>query len=391
LLATVIVLALLGTYQVWRERTLNASVAWALATWLLAGLAMTQSRTGVLNALLVAGAVALWQRHRGGPAVRWPLLSLLVWLLVAFVGFAALASPADGQSTGLLGNRSDIGTRPAAWQMALRAIAAKPLFGHGWGQSFLAQWTQTLNVAPVHEVLLSAHNLLLDLALWAGLPAAMIVLTGMVVWFRVGLRRTTDEGSQLLMLVVVVLAVHALLEYPLAYAFFLLPLGLALGAFGERVGFRVLFRTPPMAVWALLGACAAGLMLTVRDYTRVEHSYRNLLYEKAHLVGDYDRAPPQVLVLDSLRDLIVFWRREPRADLSPQELKWTADVVLAHPSAQGMAKVAATLALNGQVDEAGRWIARACSIYGQVRCAALKEDWQQWAERAPPLGAVRWP
>jgi hypothetical protein len=385
------VLALLALYRLWRERALGGVAAWAVAAWFVAGLAMTQSRTGLLNAALVGTALYAWHRRRGVQAFGAQLLALLSWLVAAFIGFAALGQAADGQVAGLLGNRAEAGTRPLAWQLALQAIAAKPLLGHGWGQSFLAQWTQTLNAPPLHEVMLSAHNLVLDLALWAGLPVATLVLAGVLLWFRGVLRRLKDEGTLLLVLVAAVLFVHALLEYPLAYAFFLLPLGLVMGALGERVGLRTLFRTPAVVVVALVVAAGAGVLITVRDYLKVEHSYRNLLYEKARIVGDYDREPPEVIVLTSLRDLIVFWRREPAAGLAPAELRWGAEVVLAHPSAHGMARVAASLALNGQADAATQWIARACSIYGSTQCLALKQDWLQRAQRDPSLLAAAWP
>jgi hypothetical protein len=391
LLATVMVLALLATYGLWRRRSIGTSAALAVAACLLTGLGMTQSRTGLLNVLIVAGAIMLWRRRQRESMLAVSIFALLAWLCLAFVGSAVLGPGAAGGGSTLLASRFVGGSRVGALRLAVEAILAEPFTGYGWGQSFLAQWTQALNGAPVYAVMLSAHNIVLDLALWAGLPIALSVLVGALMWFRFCLRRVTDEGVLLLLLVVAVLFVHALFEYPLAYTFFLLPLGLAVGALGERAGLRTLFRTPPGVAAALLVAAGVGLALTARDYLKVEESYRNLLYEKAGLIGSYDRAPPEVLVLTSLRDLIVFSRLEPSAGLSQSELHWMANVVLVHPGAHGMAKVAAALALNGRAGDAQQWVDRLCRIYLPVQCQAQARDWAERAEQAPELLAIRWP
>lgn len=391
LLATVMVLALLATYGFWRRRSFGAATALALAACLLTGLGLTQSRTGLLNILIVAGAIMLWRRRRGESMLAMPLLALLAWLCFAFVGLALLGPAVAGGGPSLLASRLEGGSRVGALRLAVRAVLAEPLAGYGWGQSFLGQWTQALNDAPVYAVMSSAHNIVLDLALWAGAPLALSVLAGVLLWLRACLHRAADERDLLLALIAAVLFVHSLLEYPLAYTFFLLPLGLAVGALGERVSLRTLFSTPPVVVVVLLAAAVAGALVTVRDYLKVEQSYRDLLYEKARLIGSYDREPPDVLVLTSLRDLIVFSRLEPSTGLPQAELKWMADVVLMHPGPHGMAKVAAALALNGRTGDAQQWVDRLCRIYFPAQCRAQAQDWAERAVRAPALRAVRWP
>ena len=243
---TIIVIALLGTYWLWYRAAIGAALALAVATFLLMGLALTQSRTALLNALFIAASIYLWHRHRAGPRMTLSLLGLVVVLCVAFVGYSAIGRLAEQlPSLNLAAERASAGARPLAWQVFADGVLQRPLGGYGWGQSFLAQVEVSLNHPPIHRVFLSAHNLLIDLALWSGLPIALLVLAVVAWWLRECIRRIEDEASMLLLLLIVVLLVHSLFEYPLAYAYFLLPAGLAAGALNQRMDFKLAGTHPP--------------------------------------------------------------------------------------------------------------------------------------------------
>ena len=48
------------------------------------------------------------------------------------------------------------------------AIGRSPWAGYGWGQIGVAQTATALDYPATHEFFDSSHNLLIDLALWAG-------------------------------------------------------------------------------------------------------------------------------------------------------------------------------------------------------------------------------
>lgn len=391
-LATVIVLALLATYGMWRRALLGAGTTLAVAGYLLLGLALTQSRTGLLNALVVAAALLLWHRRRPVPGLTRAVLGLLIFLFAAFVAYSMFGAYAGlSVDPGLAAGRARVGSRPFAWQMFAEGILQRPIGGHGWGQSFLAQMNGALDHPPLHEVFLSAHNLFLELAFWSGLPVALAVAVGLGLWLRACVRRIDDEATMLLLLIVVVVLVHAMLEFPLAYAYFLLPAGLAVGALNQRVDLRPVLRTPAWIVAGLVVVATAALGITVRDYLRVEQSYRDLLFEKARIQSEIQGTPPNVLVLTSLRDLIVFSRVTPRVGMDEAELSWMVKVASTHPGAAGFAKVALAMALNGGEHEAQRWVNMLCSIFSQAQCAILSDEWSAAAARYPTLHAVTWP
>ncbi len=391
-LASVIVLALLGTYALWRRALFSAVPALVVAAYLISGLALTQSRTGLLNAFLLGAALLLWHRRRPVPGLPLALTGLALLLAGAFVGYAAFGSQfSPGAAQDLSATRATVGSRPMAWQLAVTSIGQHPWFGHGWGRSFVAQLDGALVRPALHEVFLSVHNLFLDLALWNGLPIAVGLAIGLLLWLRECVRRMEDETTLLLTLFVGVLLVHAMLEFPLTYAYFLLPAGVAMGALNQRIGLKVVWRAPAAVGAALLAAAVLGLALTVRDYLRVEQSYRDLLLEKARIISPVPGAPPDVLVLTSLRDLIVLSRVVPDVGMSASEISWMRDVASTHPGPGNFATLATALALNGQATEAQQWVDKLCRIFTEPQCAVMAEDWALRAQAEPELRAVHWP
>jgi len=389
---TLILFALLATYWCWRRNILAAWLALTVSAYLVFGLALTQSRTGLLNAAIVAAALLLWHCRHGLARLRLPLVGLVAWLVVAFVGFSAVSRQIGLQLDPTVSGRTAIGSRPLAWRMFSEATLANPLAGFGWGQSFRAQMHGTLQHPVQHEVFLSTHNLLLELAVWAGLPVAIGVAVALAVWLRSCLRRMSgDDASMLMCLLLVVLFVHAMLEYPLAYAYFLLPAGLLAGALNQRLALKAFWRAPAGLGAGLLLLATVAFAATAREYLAIEQSYRELLLEKARIQLRGPVAAPEAKLLTSLRDLIDMSRILPAEGMSDAELSWMREVASTHPGPAAFQKVAMALALNGQAAEAQRWVDMLCSIFPKGQCAAMAEGWSALAEEDPRMRAIRWP
>jgi cell division protein FtsL len=390
LLATIQVIGMLGLYSLWRDRRLSAALAFALVVVLCCGVAMTQSRTALLNIWLIVSGLLAWNWRQLSLCRSLVGIGLIATsLFVGYMLFGATLGSAAGD--GLSHRGASVGTRPFAWGLFAAAIYEQPLSGFGWGQGFLALLAVSPRFETIPELWLQTHNLLLDLAVWSGLPIALLVVGAGAAWLVQCVSRSQDDASRVLVLVIAVVAVHAMLEYPLHYSFILLPTGLAAGALGHRIQATVAWRAPRWVTLLLLATALATLLAVVRDYLRVEHSYRQLLLEKARIQMLDDRLPPEVLVLTSLRDLIVFSRLEPVVGMTKGELEWMARVVKTHPGAHGFAKLARALALNDQVDQAERWVQDLCRIFPDRQCQELAHEWAAWTESEPLLSSVRWP
>ncbi len=260
-----------------RER-IGRLAAPALGGLLLAGIVLSASRTGMLGVLML-GAWGLLDRRLSRRSrallIAMPFVFALLWS-----GLAAWAH----QSQHVFGGdaqlaKGDISSsRFAIWANTLALIAGHPWLGVGWGE-FNFAWS--LTPFPDRPVAFfdHTHNLPLQFAVELGMPLALLVLAllGWALWraFRAG-RDSEDPATGLTLraafLMVLMMAVHSQLEYPLWYAHFLLPtafaFGLCLGGDRPSAAAPAAPRGAPWlrvaAALLLIGGCAA-----LYDYSRV--------------------------------------------------------------------------------------------------------------------------
>jgi O-antigen ligase len=209
-------------------------VAGALLAALVFAVVLTASRTGLLSVLLLA----LWglaDRRLSRPArlllLAAPLVYLLSWLAMA--QWATLSQHSFGGEERLA--ESDISSsRFAIWRDTLGLIAQQPWLGVGFGEFNLA-WT--LTPFPHRPVAFfdHTHNLPLQLAVELGVPMALLIC-GLLLWglWRGAARALQTPGDagaaqRCAMMMVLMIGLHSLLEYPLWYSYFLLPAAWAWG------------------------------------------------------------------------------------------------------------------------------------------------------------------
>ncbi len=215
---------------------LRRAVALALMALTVLGITLSGSRTGLVGIALLAGWGLLdrrLSRASRGLLLAAPLLCALAWGLTAW--WAALQhGPAIGAAARLGGGGDFSASRFAIWRDTLTLIAAQPWLGVGFGE-FNFAWSLTpLPQRPI-AFFDHTHNLPLQLAVELGLPLAALLL-GLLAWALwqswQGCRAVAGEtgaGLRAAFVMVLLMAVHSQLEYPLWYAHFLLPTALAWG------------------------------------------------------------------------------------------------------------------------------------------------------------------
>lgn len=213
--------------------------------WALAGLALvmwavvlTASRTGMVGAVLLA-AWGLADR-RLTRASRGLLVSAPGWYALAWAGMALWAQRAQQAFGGAarLSESVESSSRVAIWRDTLVLIREHPWTGVGFGE-FNFAWSLTpLPQRPV-AFFDHTHNLVLQLAVELGLPLAAVVLGLLGVALLHALRRAAwgpqaaggeaGVARRAALAMVMMIGLHSLLEYPLWYAYFLLPAAWCLG------------------------------------------------------------------------------------------------------------------------------------------------------------------
>lgn len=250
-------------------------------------LMLSGSRTGVLGLLMLAA----WGLMDGRLPrnVRLSLiLSPIVYGLMAW-GWASWFVPADPAvaTAARLSLEGDVSaSRFSIWANALTLIQQHPWTGVGWGQ-FNRAWTLTPLPNRPDSFFDNAHNLPLQLAVELGVPVAA-VLCALLAWTlwriaRLAWGKAPEPGGLGLAasaMMVGLMALHSQLEYPLWYAYFLLPTvflaGLSL-AHDERPRSRwaegVSRRLPSVALTGVAGLVAAASLCARADYRKVSEIF----------------------------------------------------------------------------------------------------------------------
>jgi len=244
---------------------------------LAVGDAVTTSRTGLAQMLLLGLLACLWPGPRRQRAALW-VVGLLAYLA------AALALPWLLEvATGVPGNRlwervaavDSCSSRAVLWSNVLHLIAQKPWFGWGWGELDFAHF-RTLYAGPRFcDILDNAHSLPLHLAVELGVPAALLVCGGLL-WAaaRAAPWREPDPARQMAWAVLAVIGIHSLLEYPLWYGPFQLAFGLCLGLLWPAARQPAIDATRARTATAAVAACVvAGCAYAEWDYRRVSQIY----------------------------------------------------------------------------------------------------------------------
>jgi hypothetical protein len=271
---------------------LSRRVVAATLPLLATSLVLTASRTALVGVLLM-GVWGLVDRRLGRACrtalLAMPLLYAVAWL--ALDAWSRLSHHVFGAAQRLA--EADLSaSRFRIWADTVELIRMHPLGGVGVGE-FNFAWS--LSAMPARPVAFfdHTHNLLLQWAVEMGVPLALL-LTALLAWglWRIAAAAATGDPRRALMLraalaLLLLMAVHSQLEYPLWYAYFLLPtawvlgFGLSLAAAPQRSGVAAGGAPPSPAagsrrpgstgarlVLAGLALCAAALAATA-DYLRV--------------------------------------------------------------------------------------------------------------------------
>ena len=283
-------------------RVIYREVAWMLALLFVEVIVLSASRTGLLGMAALMGW-GLLDRRLSRPTRFLLLCSPLVYLALweATTLWAHFSHQSFGGEQRLSGKGLYVSvSRYKIWWNSLALIAQHPWLGVGFGE-FNFAWT--LTPFPDRPVAFfdHAHNLVLQFAVEMGLPitVALLALVAWALWLaaqcavadgrepvarftrlfktNADLPSSTERMpmQRAAFVMVVMVAVHSLLEYPLWYAYFLLPAAFAFGLCLERPDARDTALaasssgdvTRPFVLASM--ALILGATLALYDYSRV--------------------------------------------------------------------------------------------------------------------------
>lgn len=393
----------LATIQVWglvalswlHHKKMLGAVGFAVLFGVVTiGLGLTQSRAGILELAVVLCLLACL-RSDARPAtltVAWAaaLLVLVVWSIhfQDVARFLGVVNPAEGRMSAIDGARID------AWRAFIGAVLQSPWVGYGITDSAYAYFALAESHPDwyIGQRFGHAHNLVIDLALWVGIPLALaLTLTSALwLWHRLrGLRRDADGWFPLA--IVASLLVHAMLELPHHFLYFLFPMGVALGWLSALAPERAVLRLPSWG-WAVCGVLVLGVAgVIAKDYLFYQERYTEWRFENLRIGTRPDIPVSAPLVLDQIYDELTLYRLVLDRPVPEDQLEWIEDAVRGVPTPPAIYAAVKANALAGKPERARTWMYRYNAIMAPALVKQTQGIWARDQNRLPALRNLDWP
>ncbi|AXQ20990.1 O-antigen ligase family protein [Acinetobacter wuhouensis] len=356
-LATFICMGVFACLYFYEKKILPRLVLVPATFIFLFTIGLTQSRTAWVVCLFTLIYLSIKQF---GKSKRLSFLKLLAWVTVFIIiisclpmlnQFIASATEHKVMYTSSVVERASSGyLRLDMWNQALIAIGQHPWFGYGWNQTGMAQ-IAAFDLYPSHEWYKTAHNIILDLLLWNGIPIGGVIILYVVCWLywlNKGIREPVSIAASLM---VCAILIHALLEYPIHYAYFLLPLGFLLGMIQAQYPQlpTVKLKSSVIVTVMIIGVMLVGVIY--RDY--IIYRQQSVFVSKKTLTASQKEVMDQeIYVLTQFKERVWWIGLNPYTKMSDQQLQYIGRMVANLASAYDINKYAQVLAFNGKKAEA---------------------------------------
>lgn len=355
--ASFLLLSALATLYIFEKKIINHLSAIGLIVLLLFCLALTQSRAAWV--FIICFLVWwFWKINSFSARLSKYLIFCPLGVLILFIWtIPYLSSSLEIISTSDIITRVTTGyQRIPMWHQMLLAISDEPIWGYGWNQVSVAQLSIYLKY-PISVWTEHSHNIFLDLLIWNGVPIGSTIIAFFIIWLWQLSKLTKSVEIFIGLAMMGVLIVHSMFEYPLEYAFFLLPMGLILGAlsfdlydegvkfFSKNIGMIVFIISTILFTWIFI------------EYRRVEEDTRLLQFElknigETHAIQD----APNIMLLTQLRERIRFLRTQPQNNITQEQMIRMRQVTYRYGDSINLYKYAQLLLLNNKRESAKRYL-----------------------------------
>ena len=396
-LGLLMVMAMVAATALYESKDIRQRGVWALAMLFFGwGVLISESRASML-ALCVLAVTWLLSRGRVSTRLRlWEVgtmaaLALLLGLAIEPVQRLLLLGGAEFRAV------ADAGPRQLIWLHFVAAILQHPWLGYGFNQNVQALAEVAAQVQPSRNVIY-AHNVVLDLMSWGGIPLAVVCTGALGTWLAGWWRKAGEpEARQQRVLVLAVwlaLLVQSMLEFPFAHTYFLLPAALLAGAVtlppGAAVPGSTRFRASAPALVLML-ATVALLGLTAAEYFRLETDFRFNRFQRVNgQRGAGAAALEQPWVLDQLAALNATAHYVIGPHMPAEQLQNLGRVAHRFHILPIRLDYAKALALNGQLGAAEAELQVIRSVLHPALYQPIDNRWRDWLrENAAAIDAAR--
>ena len=360
-LSTFLVMALMGGLYLYEKRKVSLWLLIPSSIILLFTITLTQSRTAWIVCIFFF-FYWIYKQHKNNPRFNFP--KLLLWTLLYFV-IAGYLLPyltqfmSSNLDTGVAHTASIVQRagsgheRLGMWMQILHAIAERPWFGYGWNQTSIAV-VESIEFNTVQVWFNSAHNIVLDLLIWNGVPLGVLIIGYLSLWLLWLNKTAKDSTSIIAIMMVCAILIHAMLEFPQRYAYFLLPMGFLLGliqAQTPQLKGITIQKNVVRCVWLI---SVIVLLLIWRDYKLFQDNSR--LIFKGKQPTEEILGSSRILLLTQFQKRLDWIALDPKTRFSEAQLSEFAEMVKNKATPYNLKKFAQVLVYNQQNKEAEKYL-----------------------------------
>jgi hypothetical protein len=389
-LALLFCLAIASVWMLYQSNKLHATGAISAILSLLWGLALTQSRIGWVILPLFVLLTRWWRTSPSlktipyflTPAFALVYIALIIVLPEIDFGVAAeerIRSPDER-----------VGSITERWvfiQQAWKISLNNPWLGAGWFEfgpqqiSIGADFAPTLNSRH-------AHNIVMNFAAEIGWPATLSMFGTLTYWFyqtclQPILKQTISPETGFAALFLTAVLIHSLVEYPLWYAYVLIPTALIIGmAHQAELGSRNLM-VPAYGLLIVFILSAAGLLTVATDYHRLVKGFRALGWEIYGLKADEGTTDrPEWTLFPHYYDYFQFVNSRARENMSVEEIAFMERTAKRFGYGPIMMRMSLIYALNHRSNDAIRMLQTLKNLHPGQYYAAF-QNWKELATYQP--------
>ncbi|MBC6904437.1 hypothetical protein DWB84_03015 [Saccharophagus sp. K07] len=367
--ATLLVWALVANIYLFLNRATSFAFFLFLGFLLIAGILVSESRTPIVQLCFVfvwlfwgcRGFVSIDERIKASvPIVIYGVAYLFYPMLDAVWNFS------DPEGVRLV--TGSYGKRVAIWLSLAPAVLNSPPLGYGVGQVSVAQFSYLNEFAETVEMVEHSHNLIIDMVVWFGPVLGGGLALFILIWIARRYFQRISGNEWFLLAIIAVVLIHSMLEYPIEYAYFLLPVAFVLGLADRNkvklaeIAVGRFFYSGTLLVLMIVGA---GVIW--REYRVLEEDHRLMRGQNFGLPIDGKiNLSQSVAVIDGEREYIQFARKKAHADMSETDLLWMKMVVYRYPFPVLIYRYSVALALNNREAEGYLELQKIKHLYGET-------------------------
>ena len=357
-LALLLCFGLASIWWLYHQSRLNKLAAFLLAVTLIWGIVLTQSRIAwiILPLFTLLAMTKIEGQRRISKFALISLLLLYVVLVLSLPDIGKWMGFSTGTVLERVGGRSE---RTVLLKQAWRMAAEHPWFGVGWGR-FGAEQVKIAADFSSSTYAEHSHNIVMNFAAELGWPFTVLFFSALVWWFvQTCVLPKASLDVRFATFCFIAVGVHSMVEFPLWYAFVLIPIGVLMGMVHQarwpNDGVTSGITIPRAGVVSVGVAGLLVLALVTWDYQRVVKGFA-VLRNGSNITATERLAlqAPRYTLFGDYFDYFRVYKLLPREGMSVEEIQFVEKMSQRFGFVHVLNKMAEVYVLNGQTSKAAR-------------------------------------